>query len=290
MKKSQIHPSGFALLAMLVLAGCASSPRAVSASDSTEPAVTASTTFDANLRNSINKNVSDIVEKYKVPGAVVGIHLAGKGDYTATIGVGNIQTKATLDAKMPWPLRSVTKSFVVTAILQLVQAGKLGLDDSIAKYTPSLPNANTVTVRELVNMTSGLPEYTNDAFIKAYSADPDRQFTPEDLIGFAATEPAQFPPGTQHVYTNTNTVVLGKIVEMVTGLPISQVLQQNIFGPLKLTHTVYAIDGNDWLKPHPTGYQVDNDKLVPQPNNFSIFAGAGAMISTLADLMIYAPA
>ena len=278
----------------LVIGGCAAQPKTASSDSksppSTTPKVAAVSTLEASVQKGVSEDIAEIVAKYGVPGAVVGIHLADKGDYTATVGVGNIQTKEPLTAEMSWPLRSVTKSFVVTAILQLVQAGKLSLDDTIAKWVPNLPNADQVTIRQLANMTSGLPEYTNDAFGKAYSANPTGEYTADELIGFAATKPAQFPPGTKHVYTNTNTVVLGKIVEMVTGMPLAQVLQQNIFGPLKLTHTVYAMTDADWPKPRATGYQPDGKKLAPQDNNFSVFAGSGAMVSTPADLQIYAPA
>ncbi len=278
----------------LVIGGCAAQPKtastAIKSPPSTAPKVAAVSTLNATVQKAISEDIAEVMAKYDVPGAVVGIHLADKGDYTATVGVGNIQTKKPLTTDMSWPLRSVTKSFVVTVMLQLVELGKLGLDDTIAKWVPSLPNAGQITIRELANMTSGLPEYTNDAFIKAYSANQDREFTPDELIGFAATSPAQFPPGTKHVYTNTNTVVLGKIVEMVTGMPIAQALQQYVFAPLKLTHTAYGMTEADWPEPHAAGYQPGKKELEPQPNNFSIFAGSGAMVSTLADLQIYAPA
>jgi len=282
------------LIAALALSGCAAQPKAATSGSASPSAaaqkLTAVSTFSPDLQKSLAKDIEDVMKKYGVPGAVVGIHLADKGDYTATAGVGNIKTGAPLTADMSWPLRSVTKSFVVTVIMQLVGEGKLSLDDTIEKWAPNLPNAGTVTVRELANMTSGLPEYTNDAFIKAYSADPDREFTPSELIGYAATEPAQFPPGTKHVYTNTNTVVLGEIVADVTGLPLAQALKQYVFDPLKLSHTVYGMTEADWPQPHATGYQLSDKKLESQPNNFSIFAGSGAMVSTLADLQKYAPA
>jgi len=84
--------------------------------------------------------------------------------------------------------------------------------------------------------------------------------------------------------------VLGEIVEAITGMPLEQALKQSIFDPLKLTHTAYAAIDADWPKPHATGYQPDDKQLEPQSNNFSVFAGAGAMVSTLADLQKYAPA
>ncbi|PRZ42833.1 alkaline D-peptidase [Antricoccus suffuscus] len=294
MAKYRIRAAWLVPILALVVGGCAAQPKTASTASksppSTVPEVASVTTLKPALKKAIDDDIAEAVATYNVPGAVVGIHLADKGDYTATVGVANLKTKAPLTTEMTWPLRSVTKSFVVTAALQLVEAGKLSLDDTIAKWMPNLPNANQITVRQLANMTSGLPEYTNDAFIKAYSANPDKEFTADELIGFAATEPAQFPPGAKHVYTNTNTVVLGRIIEMVTGMPIAQVLQQQIFTPLKLTHTAYATSDSDWPKPHAVGYQPDNTKMEPQGNNFSIFAGSGAMVSTLADLQIYAPA
>src|SRR5699024_875903 len=129
----------------------------------------------------------------------------------------------------------------------------------------------------LANMTSGVADYTNDAFVDAYQADPERVFSLADLNGFMLGEPAQFAPGTRHVYTNANTNLLGAMIEQVTGRPFAEVLDERILEPLGLSRTHYLADGGPWDEPHPSGYMPDDGDAVDQ--NFSVFGPAGAMVT-----------
>lgn len=240
------------------------------------------------LRDGLLADIDDIVSTYQVPGAVVGV-FAGDQEFIATSGVADVESGLPLNLEMAWPIRSVTKAFTVTLILMLVDEGAITLDDTIEQYAPDLPNADRITIRQLADMSSGLPEYTTEAFVEALTADFDRQFTPEELIAFAAMDPAQFEPGADRLYTNTNTVVLGTIVEQVTGKPFEEVLQERILDPLALSGTSYPMTNAEWPEPHATGYQPVEGVLEPAPNNFSGLGPAGALISTLDDLRTFAP-
>ena len=178
----------------------------------------------------------------------------------------------------------------MTLLLQLVDEGLIALDDTVEQYVPGLPNGDSITLEQLADMSSGLPEYTNEAWVTAFSADPLRAFTAEELVGYAATEPSQFAPGAERVYTNTNTVVLGQVIEAVTGSTFDEQLRTRILEPLDLSTTVYPAGVDDWNGDHATGYQMDDDVLSPQVVNFTVFDTAGAMISDVSDLAVWGEA
>lgn len=261
----------------LALSGCSSVPTETT---NPEPPALPTTATDQ-----IKDALTDTMAEYKVPGAVVAVCDPGYMTWVTAQGVADKTTKQEMTTDLVWPLRSVTKSFTVTLIMQLVDEGRISLDDPISEYVPDVPNGDTITLRQLADMTSGVPEYTTEAWMKDYLADDERAFTTPELIGYALAEPAQFAPGAKAVYTNTSTLLLGEVVAKVTGQPFEQVLQEQILTPLRLENTRYPTTPDDWSGPHPTGYQPDDSgKLRPQDNNFTVFGPAGAMTSTLSDL------
>lgn len=261
----------------LTLSGCSSTP--------TGPTNPEPPALPAEATDQIEAALTATMAEYDVPGAVVAVCDPGYMTWATAQGVADKKTKKKMTTDLVWPLRSVTKSFTVTLIMQLVDEGKISLDDPISKYVPDVPNGGTVTLRQLADMTSGVPEYTTEAWLKDYLADEQRAFTTPELIGYAIAEPAQFAPGVKAVYTNTSTLLLGEVVAEVTGQPFEQVMQERILTPLQLDDTRYLTTPDDWSGPHPTGYQPDdNGKLRPQENNFTVLGPAGAMTSTLPDL------
>jgi D-alanyl-D-alanine carboxypeptidase len=230
------------------------------------------------------------MKTYGTPAAVVGVFVPGKGSWVSATGVADLSTGAAPSPDMAWPLRSVTKSFTVTLILQLVDEGRISLDDTVDRYLDGVPNGDRITIRELANMSSGLADYTTEAFIDDFVADPNRVFTLDELNAYAFAEQPQFEPGTQFVYTNTNTNVLGSVVEKVTGQSFSEALSGRLLVPLGLDRTLYLDDGSPWPEPHATGYQPDDGVLTEQPANFSVFGPAGSLVADVDDLRVWAEA
>jgi D-alanyl-D-alanine carboxypeptidase len=173
---------------------------------------------------------------------------------------------------------SVTKTFTGTLILQLVDQGKLRLDDTIDRWFPTFPNASNITVQMLGTMAN------------TYLSAPTTTWTPTQLIDAAAALPPTFPPGQGFQYSNSNFVMLGQIVEKVTGKPFAQALNELILRPLKLHNTSYPAEAT---LPKPTwqSYTVQGstDGNVLTSTNWSpTFAStAGQMISTLDDLRVW---
>ncbi|MBX3261909.1 MAG: beta-lactamase family protein [Labilithrix sp.] len=184
-----------------------------------------------------------------------------------------------------WRMGSVTKTFVSAAILNLAAAGKLGLDDTLDAYVPTFPNASGVTVRQLLNHTSGIFNYTESSdFLDALTAEPKRKYTPAELLAFAASEAPKFEPGTDWYYSNTNYVLLGLVAEKAAGDAIGTIVREQAIEKAGLTRTFF--DGEEPLGGALTpGYHAKTD--VTNLNDPSCAWAAGAMVATPGDLLAW---
>lgn len=240
------------------------------------------------LQDELQRIVDDAMDEYGVPGSAVGVWVPGEGSWTSLTGLADIDAGEAPSIDMTWPLRSVTKSYTVTLILQLVDEGRISLDDTIDGYVEGIVNGDTITLRQLADMSSGNADYTGTAgFGEAYAADEAHLFTLADLNALVVGEPAQFEPGEQRVYTNANTNLLGAVVEKVTGQDFAEALDERILQPLGQTGTRYLTDAAQWHD-HPLGYvDIDGEQTV-QNDNLSIYGTAGSMVSTLEDALVWA--
>jgi D-alanyl-D-alanine carboxypeptidase len=250
----------------------------------------AASTVPTETGDELTAALLDTMERYGVPGAAVAITDPELGEWRATAGTADEASGEPMADDLVWPIRSITKSFTVTALLQLADDGELDLDDTIDEWVDDVPDGDRITLRQLASMTAGVPEYTNDAFIEVFSQDPTAPFTGEDLVGFALEGDPVSEPGEAGIYVNTSTVLLGQVVEQVSGRPLGEVLQERVLDPLGLDSTSYVTTVDGWTGPHPSGYQPDGDELVVPPTNFTVFDAAGAMVSTLDDLLAWGPA
>jgi D-alanyl-D-alanine carboxypeptidase len=267
--------------AALLLGACTEDQPVHRASDGASALATG--VLSAGTEEQLQAALEEAVETYDVPGAVMGVFLPGS-EWESAVGVSDLDSGQAMTGDLVWPLRSVTKSFTVTILLQLVDEGLVSLEDTLDQWFPEVPNSEQITLGQLADMTAGVAEYTNDAFIEEFSVDQDRVYTPDELIGFALTEPPTSDPGEEHVYINTSTVILGEVIEAVTGSTFTEELQTRILEPLDLADTVYPSDPHGWTGDHATGYQPVDGEMAPQDGNFTVFGAAGAMISTMDDL------
>ena len=286
-----------ALAAALLIAtsACADGPTAqqetataTPTSSSTEP----TTEIDAGIAQRLDTAIEQAVKAVKVPGAIVGAW-GPEGRYIRAFGVADKATGTPMKTDFYSRIGSVTKTFTVTGVLQLADQGKLGLDDPIAKFVGGVPDGDRITLRQLARMQSGLFNYTGTKpFQEALFADPRRLFTPAELLGWAFAEPSTFPPGSGFEYSNTNTVLLGLVVEKVGGQPLHDYIRDHISSPLGLSDTIFPTD-NAFPDPHAQGYTVqtaDGAETTATDWDPSWGWAAGAMISTLEDMHTWAPA
>lgn len=174
------------------------------------------TTLDAAARASFAQAAT--------PGAVVGVS-SPEGTWTAAYGVADPATGEPMEVGVHTRVGSVTKPFTATLVLQLAEEGELSLEDPIADYVDGIPNGEQITLRRLADMTSGVASYTRSTqFTDRFFADPQQVFTPEELVAVGVSESPLFAPGAQFDYSNTNYILLGLVVEQVTGQPVGEVL------------------------------------------------------------------
>jgi D-alanyl-D-alanine carboxypeptidase len=235
--------------------------------------------------------VQHAVDRVVSAGAPGVIALVRHGDRTVRVAGGhaNLATRSRLRVTDRYRVGSATKTFVATVVLQLTGEGRLGLSDSVERWLPGLvPGGGAITVRQLLNHTSGLADYApdeDDTFIRGVLADRHRVWTPGELVAIATAQPPLFAPGARWSYSNTGYILLGLIVEAATGNPLETELRTRLFAPLRLRATSFdsraRIAGR-----HAHGYS-----RVGARRRFDIsildqtWAGAaGAIVSTVGDL------
>jgi D-alanyl-D-alanine carboxypeptidase len=243
-----------------------------------------------------------------IPGAVVLIDKGGEGRWVQSFGTARLGAEVPMGPEDHFRVGSNTKTMTATVVLQLVQEGKLRLDDPVSKYYAGVPNGDTITIAQLLEMRSGLANYTYDP---AFVQQPQKTWKPEELLALSFAKPVAFAPGAEFEYSNANYILLGVVIEKVTGMAAPDVFQQRIFEPLGLTHTsLPALTDNQIADPHPQGYMflteaatLDEIKLTPA-QQAAAFAGtlaptdvtdwnpspgwtAGSAISTADDMATY---
>jgi D-alanyl-D-alanine carboxypeptidase len=235
--------------------------------------------------------VASALQTYAVPGAAIGVWTPN-GHWIMASGLADVASGTRVRRNDHFGIRSITKSFTVTLVLQLVAAsnGAISLDDPISKYLQGVPDGDAITLRQLANMTSGLFNYTaSRAFQQVFITDLTRAWTPDELLWYAFNDPSHkpvnFSPGSRFEYSNTNTLLLGKFVEAVTGKPFAEVLAEKILDPLNLAATAF-LSGTTLPSPASHGYQGETEDGVPDDVviNLSALSFAGAMATTLHDL------
>ncbi|WP_405761133.1 serine hydrolase domain-containing protein [Streptomyces sp. NBC_00045] len=235
--------------------------------------------------------VRQVMRKTQVPGVTVGLWAPGKGSYVKTFGVADKATGAPMTTPLHVRIGSETKTFTVTALLQLVDRSKVALDDPIGKYVTGVPNGDRITLRELAGMRSGLFNYSLDEdFIKKLQADPERPMTPRQLLDYSFKHPVQFQPGAEFDYSNTNLILLGLVIEKVTGRPLHDVITKDVLGPAGLHHTVFPTSA---AMPRPYAQGYTNQTASGKTENSTAWNpswawAAGEMVSDLQDLRSWA--
>lgn len=184
---------------------------------------------------------------------------------------------------------STTKPFTAAAVLQLVEGGKIGLDEPIRSYLDSIPAAwSGITVRQLLNHTSGIHDYVQ---VNGFARGPARlDLTPPQLVDLVRDTPLDFPPGTRFNYSNTGYVLLGMIIEHVSGVPYSDYVRDHLLRPLGLTHTAYD-DSQEIVPARASGYWfVDGKPKNARTMTAATAYAAGGLHSTVDDLFRWSEA
>ncbi|MDQ6820153.1 MAG: beta-lactamase family protein [Actinomycetota bacterium] len=221
------------------------------------------------------------------PGAIATLFREGRTT-VLTAGVADVGTRRPPRATDYMRIASIAKAFSGAVTLELVRRGRLRLDDTIARRLPGLPRAwGRVTIRELLDHTSGLPDYTESkGFRDQFETDPTGYVPPSRIISWVANERLNFAPGSRYRYSNTDNIVIGLIAERATGRSYGSLLRASVFAPLGLRHTSFPT-GVRLPRPYLHGYVTEPGASPHDVSESLSPSGAwasGAIVSTPLDL------
>lgn len=257
------------------------------AEEATPTAIAAGGGFSAEQQLRFIEIVQNGLQTTTSPSTLVGIW-SGEQVWTFAAGIGDLRTGVRPAIDDRWRIASNTKTFVATVVLQLVDEGKLALDDTLEPLIAGVPNGDRITIRQLLGMTAGIYDYVRaDAVAIDYPIDPNVAFLPEDALAIIRASTPDYEPGTGLAYSNSNYVLLGFIVELVTGNPIEDEIRTRFLEPLGLSQTSFQRT-SAMLEPFVHGYSDRTGSggalIDASISNPDVGWAAGAMVSTLDDL------
>lgn len=272
-----------ALFAIALALGACGKPTATPAAN-----VTTATNVASNAAAKAgSQRVLDDAIKAGGPGCSAAVGSAGTVVWTGLRGAADIATHEPITTDTVFDIGSVSKQFTATAALLLAGAGKLSLDDPLSKYLTDFPAwASTVTITELIHQTTGIPEYEALLNSRGFQAG-DRTTQEQALQAVAAVPQLSFPPGSRFAYSGSNYLLLGEVVQRVSGRPLPEFLSANVFRPLGLTMTMdpvgqvphkavsytggsegYQVTGSAWEQVGDGAIQATPTQLVLWADNY----------------------
>lgn len=178
----------------------------------------------------------DAMTRHHLKAIIVRVTSSGRDVYTAALGESMNGVPAT--SKMHFRNGAMAFTYMAAMLMELVDQKKARLDEKLARYFPSLPFADRISLRNLADMTSGYADYVyQPEVLRGTTLDPFRHWTSDELISIGVRSPMMFAPGTNWGYSHTNYVILGRVLEKITGMPLAAGLQRYVMGPMKLAQT-----------------------------------------------------
>lgn len=230
-------------------------------------------------------------QQQQVSSVVVSVQNTETGHvFNEASGTTTLHGKIPVTTETLFGIGSITKTFVAAAILQLQEEHQLALDDPIGSFFPQYPRWKSITIRQLLNMTSGIANYTSFPSFEALQRSPlKKMIGPEHFIDQAYAVSDKFSPGEGWYYSNTNYSLLGLLIEKVTSRPLKDVLAQRFFRPLHLSHTFYSASFYPYSVTKRMAHAYDGNHDAT-PFNFSVYGAAGSMLMNATDLRTWAGA
>ncbi|MGE8511924.1 MAG: serine hydrolase domain-containing protein [Chryseobacterium culicis] len=216
------------------------------------------------------------------PGGVFLISQNGKSLYRKAFGKANLELKVNMTPDQVFQIGSMTKQFTAVAILMLEQQGKLNVNDPVSKYIKDYPNGDKITIHHLLTHTSGIKDFTK---IKSLPSIAQKEMKPEEMVNFFKNEPVDFAPGEKFDYNNSGYVVLGYIIELVSGTSYEDFIKKNIFDKAGMSHSYYASD-RKVIPQRAYGYHKKEQGFVNKTViSFSVPFSSGSLMSTADDML-----
>lgn len=253
------------------------------------------TPLNKGIQEKLDVALADNFKEGGPPGMMFGVWTPEES-WVKSVGKADIESGRALEPTDRFRIASVTKTFTAEVVLQLIDEKKIGLDDSVDKYIPGIPDGSKISIRMLLNHTTGLYDVDDDPLTDEVIKNPLRKWTPQELLDYALSHPPVFAPGESMEYSNTNYIILGMIIEKVTGSKYEEEVRARMIEPLDLKNTGFPA-GPDLTGSYSRGYMPgflvgdsSQEFVDVSTMDMSWDWAAGAMYSTLDDLRTWAEA
>lgn len=238
--------------------------------------------FAQTLSEKIETLIQPEIKDKNGPGGVFMVAKKGEIIYQNAFGKANIELEVNLTTDYVFQIGSMTKQFTAVSILMLQEQGKLDTNDVLTKYVPDFPAGDKITIHHLLTHTSGIKDFTKMKSIKDIA---QKEMTPKMMVDFFKNEQVDFSPGEKFDYNNSGYVLLGYIIELVSGETYEDFVENNIFKKIGMTQSGYATD-RQIISKRAYGYQKKESGYVNKTIiNYSVPFSSGAIMSTLEDML-----
>lgn len=252
--------------------------------------------FSQETQDQLNSTLDATISQAQSPGALTGIW-SPDGTWVVSKGYADLESQLPMETSDIFRIGSVTKTFTSTLVLQLVDDGMLSLDDTLDMYMQEFPNSDSITIRQLLTHTSGIPEWAEDDELRQEVLEnPDQGWTVDKMIEIVGEQPLLFEPGADYSYSNVGYFLLGKVIENASGKSVDENIQERIAVPLGLQNT-FMPDGPTFDGDVIHGYEEIDGEVTDTTGtdaarvvNYDLAYTAGGMVSTLEDLHIWSKA
>lgn len=238
--------------------------------------------FAQTLTEKIDKIISHELSDKNGPGGSFLIAKNGKVIYQKAFGKANLELDVNLTPENIFQIGSMTKQFTAISILILEEQGKLNINDKVSKYIPDYPSGDSITLHHLLTHTSGIKDFNKMKTLKDIS---QKEMTPKMMVDFFKNEPVDFKPGEKFDYNNSGYVILGYIIEIVSGETYEEFINKYIFQKAGMKNSYYATD-RQIIPKRASGYQKKEYGYVNKTIiSYSIPFSAGSLMSTTGDML-----
>jgi D-alanyl-D-alanine carboxypeptidase len=282
----RIFLTALAIMVIVVSVSCTT--------EESEPVSVTAHRMTPELIEELDLFIDSTMQADNLPSVVIGIWIPDEGNYLRAFGTANIDTGEERLFDAPFRIASITKTFTATVILTLVDDGMISTSDPLSLYLPDFPNADNITIRNLLRMRSGLFDYADSTLLYDWYHNPFKYYPMDSLIGVIASHSDEFiEPGSITVYCNANYTLLARVAEIVSGKPFGDLVAERVTRPLGMTSTNYPDPEDYVLTGNNRGYSWDlyTESFVDKTDMNTTCANAGgAIISCMHDLEVYARA
>lgn len=238
--------------------------------------------YAQNFESKIDSLLQNTFKDRNGPGGEFLVAKAGKIIYQKSFGKANIELDVNLTSENIYQIGSMTKQFTAISVLILEEKGKLNVNDAVSKYIPDYPMGDKITLHHLLTHTSGIKDFTRMKTLQEISK---KEMTPKMVVDFFKNEPVDFLPGEKFDYNNSGYVLLGYIIELVSGIEYEEFIQKNIFDKAGMTKSYYSSD-RKIIPKRAYGYQKKEYGYVNKTQiSFSIPFSSGSLMSTVGDML-----